>query len=476
MSNLTGISQVQSELLLGDHAIVIGASIAGLLVARVVSPYFHRVTLIERDDLPLGAEHRRGVPQDQHLHTLLVKGKQVISQLFPGLIPELIQAGAVQIDLSEDVLWFQEGGYKARFNSGVTTIFMSRPLLELYIRRRVLAIHNLTCLQNCEVTSLIASTDCTQVTGIKIRRRIAAAEEESLDANLVIDATGRGSKAIKWLGELGYPRPEQSIVKVNISYTSRIYRQNYQLLANAKGIFTAPAAPDVKRAGGLFPIEGGRWIVTLAGWLGDKAPPNELGFLAFAKGLANQDIYNVISRAEPLTDFVMHRFPSSLRHHYERMSRFPIGYLVTGDAICSFDPIYGQGMSVSAMEAKALERCLAEISQQNLHTLSQKFFYRAAQAIKNAWMLATCEDFRFPEVEGPKPVGTDLLNWYVSQVHRSTFHDRRITRDFLQVLTLTHAPKTLFQPRVFLQVAKDYWVQRHPSRYLVSQLDQHPDL
>jgi 2-polyprenyl-6-methoxyphenol hydroxylase-like FAD-dependent oxidoreductase len=446
---------------------------AGLWASRVLSDHFHRVTLIERDRLPEDAENRKGVPQGRHLHALLVRGEQIISQLFPGLTSDFIQAGAVRLDFPGDVLWFQEGGYKVRFYSGIALIFLSRPLLECSVRRRVLAITNLTCLEQHAVQSLVASADRTRITGVKVRRRTEGAPEEALEADLVVDATGRGSHSPQWLETLGYPRPEESVVKVDVGYTTRIFRQAPALLPNAKGIFTLPAPPHGKRAGGLFPIEGGRWIVTLAGWLGDHAPADEHGFLDYAKSLACPDIYNVISRAEPLTDFATHRFPSNLRHHYERMSRFPEGYLVMGDAMCSFNPVYGQGMSVSAMEAEALDSCLKGAGRRNsLRGLARAFFKRAAKAIDTPWTLAAGEDFRFPGVEGPKPVGTDLINRYVAQVHKTTVRDRETTRALFQVLTLTHSPKRLLSPGIVLRVVRNRLALRQVNKPIRGYVDK----
>lgn len=433
-----------------SHAIVMGASMAGLLAARVLSNHFQHVTLIERDHLPETAKTRRGVPQGQHLHTLLVKGEQIISQLFPGIASELAQSGAVRLDLTNDFLWFQAGGYKKQFPSDITVLSMSRPLLESHIRRHVLAIKNLTCLQYYNVQNLVASDDRKTITGVTVQQRTNGAPEERLEADLIVDATGRSSKSPKWLETLGYPRPKKSEIKVDVSYTTRIYQQNTELLPNAKGILTFPCPPHGKRSGALSIIEGGRWMVTLAGWLGERAPGNEQGFLDYAKSLARPDIYNVISQAKSLSDFVIHRLPSNLRNHYEQMSRFPDGYLVMGDAMCSFNPVYGQGMSVSAMEAEALNSCLqASISR---HGLAQDFFKRAAKAIENPWIMAAGEDFRFSGVEGPKPLGTDLINHYVSQIHKT--QDSKTTQALLKVMTLTHSPKILFDPKIIFRVIR----------------------
>src|SRR5262249_34197132 len=154
-------------------------------------------------------------------------------RLFPGLASDLIEAGGTKLDFPGDVRWFQEGGYKIRFYSGITLILMSRPLLECFVRRRVLANQNVTCLQEHDVESLIASADRTRITGVKVRQRAEGAPEESLDADLVVDATGRGSKSPKWLETLGYPRPEESVIKVDVGYTTRVFRQNVELLPGA---------------------------------------------------------------------------------------------------------------------------------------------------------------------------------------------------------------------------------------------------
>ncbi len=435
-----------------NHAIVMGASMAGLLAARVLSDHFGRVTLIDRDRLPEGPENRKGVPQGRHLHALLVRGEQILSRLFPGLAPELIEAGADWVDLPGDVVWFQERGYKVRFPSGIRVIFMTRALLENRVRRRVLGLPNIVCLEQCDVEELTATADGRRVTGIRVERRDTGSGKQRLEADLIVDATGRGSKSPRWLEALGFTKPRESIVKVDVGYTTRVFARNAELLPDAKGIYIMPAPPHGKRCGGLFPIEGGRWLVTLCGWLGDHAPANETGFLEYARSLPSADIHKVISRAEPLSDFVTHGLPSNQRRHYEFLTDFPHGYLVMGDAMCSFNPVYGQGMSVSAMEAEALNECLLNKTWDNL---ARAFFKRGAQAIDSPWKLATGEDFRFPEVQGVKAPGTDLINRYVSAVHKVTHYDQAATRAFFQVMTLTHSPGILFRPGMVFKVLKN---------------------
>lgn len=476
MSHRKPISQQEASLpaakprLAGNHAVVIGGSMAGLLAARVLSDRFQQVTLIERDRLTDTPQHRLGTPQSQHLHVLLVKGEQIISKWFPQIAIELIQAGATQADATNDVLWFQEGGYKTRFHSGIRVLFMSRALLESRIRRRVLAIENLTCLAQQTVEGLVAKGD--RITGLTLRQHTTDGQQ-NLSADLVIDATGRRSKSPQWLEALGYLKPSESVVKINLSYTTRVFQQTPHLLSQAKGIVIMHAPPDGTRGGVLCPIEGGRWIVTLIGWMGDQAPADEQGFLDYAKSLTSPDIYNVISQAKPLGEFAKYRLTSSLRRHYEKMTRFPEGYVVMGDALCSFNPVYGQGMSVSAMEAETLESCLKAAVHQNgldrngpdrngsdqnspdknhLNGLAQDFFKRTAALLKDPWMMAVSEDFRFPETKGKKPLSSHLLNLYSTQLHKLTQHDPVATKAFFQVVNLMQPPTVLFSPDILFRV------------------------
>lgn len=439
------------------HAIVMGASMAGLLAARVLSEHYQRVTLIERDRLPADVENRKGVPQGRHLHVLQAKGEQIIQRLFPGLAEDLLRDGAERLDITNDLLWYHFGGYTVRYPSGLLLTAMSRPLLEAHVRRRVLGIANIRCLEQCDVTAFVTSPDRARVTGVMVHRRAEGAGTEALHADLVVDATGRGSRTPKWLEALGYARPEESNIKIGFGYTTRLYRQDPHLLPNAKAIYTQSTPPHEKRSGGLFPIEGRRWIVTLTGYDGHHAPATEAGFLAHARSLETPDIYNVVRSAEPVSDFMVHGFPSSLRRHYEKLKRFPEGLLVVGDAMCSFNPIYGQGMTVGAIETDALDRCLRAARGP---IQARSFFKRAASAIENPWMVSVGEDFRYTGTDGPKPPLTDAINWYVGHVHRTTHRDPTTARTFIEVIAMTQPPTALFQPRILRQVLRYRWFGR----------------
>ncbi|CAA9590479.1 MAG: hypothetical protein AVDCRST_MAG18-5041 [uncultured Thermomicrobiales bacterium] len=435
------------------NAIVIGGSIAGLMAARVLADHFVRVTLIERDILTHGPEQRKGVPQGQQGHGLLAGGQRAMEGLFPGLTADLVAEGATTLDVIADATWHQPGSYRLRFASGLEGISLSRPLLEAGIRRRVRALANVAVLDGCEVTGLVASGDRARVTGVTVRRRDGEAAEEALAAALVVDAGGRGSRAPSWLEALGYARPEEEKIAVGVGYTSRLYRRRPGDLPGARAAICQPTPPHETRIGVLLPLEGDRWIATLAGWLGDHAPADDAGFLAFARSLAAPDIYDVIKQAEPLGDYATHKFPANLRRRYERLGRVPEGYAVVGDALCSFNPTYGQGMSSAALAVMALADCLRE-ARGDLRGLPGRFYKRAATVIDTPWQMAAGGDFAYPGVTGKRAPGTDVINGYMGRVFGAATADRHVCRTLVEVANLLAPPSALFAPRVLLGVLR----------------------
>ena len=433
------------------HAVVIGASMAGLLAARVLSEHFAAVTILERDALPEGAAPRKSVPHGRHAHGLLAGGQAVLEGWFPGLVAELAAAGATIADLTADARIYQPGGYRPQFASGLTGVTMSRPLLEEGVRRRVRALPNVSITDGCDVAGLRATADRARVTGVTLRRRAAGAAEESVAADLVVDAGGRGSRAPAWLEALGYDRPAEEKITIDLAYTTRVYRRRPGDLPGAKFVVAQPAPPHQTRIGVLLPLEGDRWIATLGGWLGDHAPPDAAGFLAFARGLPAPDLYDVIRRAEPLGEAVVHQFPANLRRRYERLARVPAGYLALGDALCSFNPVYGQGMTSSALQAAALGACLREGRGAGL---PRRFYRRAARVIDTPWQMAAGADFAYPAVTGAKPAGTDLVNRYFGLVLRAAVADPAVCRTLVEVTNLLAPPRALFAPRVVWRVAR----------------------
>jgi 2-polyprenyl-6-methoxyphenol hydroxylase-like FAD-dependent oxidoreductase len=439
--------------MMGTHAIVLGGSMAGLMATRVLSDHFERVTMIERDKLNDTPEARKGQPQARHTHGLLAAGLDTMLHYFPDLKEGLLAQGAMSDDMGAHMRWYVQGGYRRQYQSGMTGAMMSRPLLEWQIRQRVVTLSNVAVLDGCNVVRLITAGEPKEVTGVEIDHRAQAGHKEILSADLVVDATGRGSASPKWLTEMGYAAPQESEVKVNVGYATRIYRRGPNDLPDAQLILISPQAPHDKRGGFMFPIEGDRWTVTLGCWSADYPPTDEAGYLEFARSLAAPDIYNLISRLEPLSEIVPYRYPASIRRHYEKLQRFPAGYLVIGDAFCSFNPVYGQGMTSATSQAAALDHVLQK--QPTRHQLARAFFKEANKVIDITWQLSVGEDFRYPETVGPKAPGTDLINAYISRVHQATHNDTVVYGAFLQVLNLLKPPTSLFHPKIVWRVLRN---------------------
>ncbi len=438
------------QLTLGNHAVVIGGSIAGLMAARILSDHFAQVTILERDPVDAMPQARKGQPQVRHLHALLAGGLDVMTAYFPGFEQTLEAAGA-QIGDGEYLRWYGYGGYRMAGATGVPGVFASRPLIEWCVRQRVLALPNVTLRDEIGVEALQMTADNRCVTGVQIVHRREEKRREVLSAELVVDASGRGSSMPKWLTELGCAAPEESTIKAGIGYATRLYARQPGN-GPVTGYYITPDAPDGLRGDGAFPIEGDRWIVTLAGYLGDHAPTDDAGFLAYAATLPTSDIYDLIRTAEPLTEVMVHKYPSSLRRHYETLKRFPERLLVLGDAMCSFNPIFGQGMTVASKEAAALDALLRE--RRSLDGLWKPFFKAAATIVAVAWELTAGEDFRYPAAEGKRPAGLALINAYVGKMHRATHHDMEVYRAFLRVAHLQAPPTTLMHPKIMWRVLR----------------------
>jgi len=308
-----------------NQAIVIGGSMAGLLTARILSKHFAQVTIIERDAVNDQPEARKGQPHTRHLHGLLAKGLETMVDYFPTLIDDLRAGGATIADMAQTMRWYAFGGYRRQFQSGMIGALMSRPFLEWQIRRQVLALPNVTVIDACDVASLTTSADRSRIIGVEVTHRNQDNRQETLVADLVVDASGRGSASLKWLAQLGYTKPAESFVKADVGYATRLCRRKPGDLEGAELLMVASDPPHGKRTGLLFPIEGDRWICTLGGWSGDHPPTDEAGFMAFAQSLPAQDLYHILNRLEPISDIITHKFPGSLRRHYEQLKRFPAG-------------------------------------------------------------------------------------------------------------------------------------------------------
>ncbi|MFF5211392.1 FAD-dependent oxidoreductase [Streptosporangium sp. NPDC000396] len=418
------------------HAVVIGASISGLLAAAALSRIAERVTVLDRDELPEEDVHRRGTAQSRHAHGLLARGLEVMELLLPGLTAELMARGAFDGDLQADCRWINEGRRLAPAPGDMPGLLVSRLLLEGQIRRRVAGLPRVEVIGESQVFDLTRSGD--RVTGVRL------VSDETISADLVVDASGRGSRAPSWLGRLGFPVPEEDRVEIDLTYTTRVFRRSAGDLAGDPVVIMA-ATRAIPRAGVALAMEGDRWIVTIGGY-GDAPPSDYEGFVAYAKSLPAPDIHELVASAEPLDEGCHHRTPASVRRRYERLSRFPRGLAVVGDAVCAFNPIYGQGMSVAAVEALRLGEWAGR------ERPAGELFRSIARVVDGPWDVVVSGDLRLPGVRGRRTSKIRMINAYLERFHRAAEHDVELGRRFLRVANLIDPPSALLRPACLLRV------------------------
>ena len=443
-----------------SQAVVLGASMAGLLAARVLSERFERVAVIERDRLPPIGQHRRGVPHGRHLHGLQPRGREILDELFPGFTAILTTSGAVGCDALGDLRW-QLSGYQLRqADIGLPGLFATRPFLEGHVRAMVQRLPGVEILERRSICGLTATPDRQTITGVEVRPAHGGAPAR-IAASLVVDATGRGSRTPVWLDELGYQRPEQERVEIALGYATRNYRLRPGAMGDDQMILTGGTKAN-PRTGVLAVTEGGRHILTIAGICGDHPATDPAGFDEFVAGLPSTDIAAAVAGAEPLDDPVPFRFPASVRHRYERLTRFPAALLVIGNAVCSFNPVYGQGITVAATEAMILRGLL----DRHAGLDARRFFRAIAAAIDVPWDIAAGADLAFPQVPGKRSAKVRLVNAYMPRLHAAAAHDAALAAALIRVIALKDRPEGLLRPDRMLRVLRGNLrlTRRRPAR------------
>ncbi len=444
----------------GKQALVIGGSIAGLLAARVLLNHFEQVTIVECDRIPEQPTSRPGVPQGTQVHVLLTQGQRILEQLFPGLKDELTAAGAPTVDWVADWMTLGVWGWGLRFASGFTGYTCSRNFLEWVLHRRLAETGRLQFLEACQAIGLLTNANKSQIAGVKLRCRTQVnttqPKLQELTADLVVDATGRNSALPKWLASLGYQAPQITVVNSFLGYASRWYQRPEEFRADWQGLLVAAKPPQERRSGVLYPVEGNRWVVTLGGIGRDYPPTDEAGFLNFARSLRSPIIYEALKDAQPLSPIYGFRRTENRLCHYEKLSKLPEGLVVMGDAACAFNPVYGQGITVAAMGALALDECLQQQFQHdqgNLVGLTGRFQQRLAKVNAMPWLMATGEDFRWSTTVGGQPDHiTRLMHHYFDRVLRLMIDDPDMYRKFWQVVHMVKPPRALLQPSIVTRV------------------------
>ncbi|MCX5403741.1 FAD-dependent monooxygenase [Streptomyces sp. NBC_00335] len=430
----------------GDHAVVLGAGMAGLLAARVLAMRFPRVTLIERDELPQGEPvFRPGIPQSRHAHILWSRGVELIELMLPGITDKLVAAGAGLFDSPRDFLWLSPADWFGPV-SGARVLLASRELLDSTVRAEVLRNARVRVRSGATATGLVAGPDGRTVTGVELRGG------ERLAARLVVDATGRSSKAPAWLTALGHPAPAVTRYDSHLGYSSRYFEIPKDPDRRWQGMYVQ-GRPELPRGGVLMPLDGDRWLVTLVG-NGEHAPPvQEEEFLPFARSLRSPALYDAIRDAVPLSSPTAFRNNMNEWRHYERLEHWPAGFVVLGDAACRVNPVYGHGMTVAALAAETLAKEIRTLDPEQIAAASRRIQRRTLAAAAVPWQIATSEDMRYPVTEGPPPDrATRILQRYMSRVMAGANADQAIAARFFGVLSLTRPPGTLLDPVTMLRV------------------------
>jgi 2-polyprenyl-6-methoxyphenol hydroxylase-like FAD-dependent oxidoreductase len=442
---------------LGKHAVVLGGGMAGLLTARVLTDFFEQVSLVERDRYPDEPVFRAGVPQGRHVHILLAGGQKIIEELFPGIEQDLMDRGASQCDFGKDYRVRWSSGWLPRSPSQLRGWVCTRMLLEWQIRQALVKDSRVRIVDGYEVVGVMASEDARSITGVSLRARARSQGDEQglteLTGDLVVDATGRESKAPEWLKALGYAAPPETSVNPYLGYASRFYAPAEDVERDWKGMIIQASPPGNLRGGVILPIEGGQWHVVLSGTGKDYPPTDEDGFLEFARSLADPALFEAIKGAEPLSPIYGYRRTENRLRHFERLQQLPEGLIVLGDAACAFNPVYGQGMTVAALGAVALRECLRLCGRNGLEGLPLRFQRKLARVNMLPWTLATASDRRVPTVEGEKVKrGMRWRYWYLSRLLQRLPTRPLIARNFSKVLHMVESPAVLFQPPVVVQV------------------------
>ncbi len=419
-----------------NHAIVMGGSIAGLCAAAALARTFDRVTVLERDEDPGGPIARRGAPQSSQPHLLLSRGRKVLNILMPGLAAGLASEGVQQHDMGSEIKWYQHGIWKISFRSDMPIWFQTRPLLEEHMRR------SLRTRSNVELRFGVGVDQPIHVDGAV--RGVRLRDGTELTADLVVDATGRGTRSPAWLAAWGYGEVDEEKVDIGLAYVTG----EFEIAADQTappGLVVFQLPPTIKRGGFALQVEDGRWQVAMIGYHGDHPPTEHAEFVAWAKTLAQPTIAEALAGAKPTTPLRRFSFPHQLRRRYETMAKLPEGYVILGDAMCSFDPTFGQGMSIAAMQAELLGKLAGRRS-------TQKIQARLARFAAIPWSMTSSEAHRWAETRGPDPFGASLLRRYAARLFQLAGKYRDVYRVLLNVMQFESSPMALLHPQMLRRV------------------------
>ena len=460
----------------GTHAVVIGGSLAGLCAARVLADHFEQVTVLDRDRFPTDAQHRKGVPQSRHPHAMLDAGRRQLERLFPGFDRTVLERGGLDLNPGLDMAFLRAaGGWGRRRKSPVTLLFASRILIESVIRELARKLENVRVLEETDVTGLLVQKEGgLRATGVAVRGADGA--ETELEADLVVDASGRSTRLPEWLEKLALPPIETDVVDARAGYSSRWYQGPRGADRPAdwwwRCLWVEPLAdptlnPEEQFFGVLFPCENDTWVVTTCSWGGEKLARDPETFEHMISRLRTPVLAEAIALAEPISPVYASRSMQNTWRHYERWSGELAGFIATGDAVCGFNPVYGQGMSSASRCAGVLERCLQR-EDPRAPAFPKRFFREQARFLRSPWMMAVSRDRQQARLEGDDGgaalrVGQWLRRLaavYMQQVALAIPRDEKIGIALFEVANLSAEPPTLFRPAIVARTMRARLRQR----------------
>ncbi|GAA2151019.1 hypothetical protein GCM10009760_46000 [Kitasatospora kazusensis] len=430
---------------------VIGGGLAGTLAAWALRGHAERIVVVERDRYPARPDFRAGLPQGRHAHLVLEAGHRVLEELMPGIREELLAAGAVRVPLAPALRWLSSAGWMAEFESEIAFLSCTRPLLDHTVLDRVRGESSIEFLEGTEVTGLLGTARA--LTGVRVRERGQnPGEAREIPAELVVDASGRSSALPSWLAELGCrPVPEER-VDAGVAYASRLFHRPPGLELDYSALYLQTKGPEAPRLGVLLPVEGDRWIVSVGGMRGAEPEPGEAGFDRQLGLLRDPSMRELLAGAEPATDVRGFRPGPGVRRRYDRSA--PEGLVVTGDAACTFNPVYGQGVTVAALGARALGAAVARHDGIG-HAAAAAGRRGVAAASRNAWTMSASEDVRFPTTTGgPTGALVRFQHRYLDKVLARATTDPLVCSAFQNVMSLVSPPAALFHPAVLASVLR----------------------
>jgi 2-polyprenyl-6-methoxyphenol hydroxylase-like FAD-dependent oxidoreductase len=438
--------------LVGRRAVVIGAGLGGLSMAGILARYFERVDVLERDHLQASVVSRAGTPQDRHPHGLLSGGLEALGEIFPGFQSDLANAGAIPVRIAQDLRHERRDvGLLPMRDLGMSILCASRPLIESELRRRVAAVEKVTLRSACRVTRIVASPVDGAVSGVEF---ISAGRSEFVDADLVVDSSGRATPTLALLHALSWELPKVTEIGVDITYATAVVKKPADAPSDWKLVITLPDPPAVSLSAVLLPAEGDRWMITVVDY-GHKPQLETWGsFLGALKQLVTPTLYNALRSIAPPENLRHYGFPASVWRHFEQLQRLPRGLLPVADSICRFNPVYGQGMSVAAKQARLLQSILekATTKADPLAAVQADFMAQLESVVQTPWNLSTSADLAFTTTRADRPDNFAESRQFEAALFRAAVADPVVHKALMEVIQLLQPGSLLQEPHIMRRI------------------------